>query len=82
MADPHKDNTKAKMAKPIAKDGSFAGQDGKIPDTFFGAWTVQVRRRFVREIEALRREMDERAFLATDHGATYDDNLDTAGRAH
>jgi len=81
VANTGKKNTTTKMADPIAKDGSFTGQDAKIPDSFFGAWTVQVRRRFVREIEALRREMGERAFLATDHGATYDEGLDTAKRA-
>ena len=73
--------TTTEMARPIAKDGRFSGPDGKIPDSFFGAWTVQVRRRFAREIEALRRDMDERAFLATDHGARYGDTFKNAGRA-
>jgi len=71
--------TKTRMAEPIAKDGRFSGKDAKIPDSFFGAWTLQVRRRFVREIEALRQDMDERAFLATNHGAPYGDNLTKAG---
>jgi len=74
--------TVTELARPIAKDGSYAGQDAKIPDSFFGAWTQQVRRRFAREIEALRRDMDERAFLATDHGATYGETFKNAGGAH
>jgi len=65
--------TEEKLARPIPKDGCLDGPDVTIPDSFFSAWTVQVRQRFVREIQALRRDMDERAFFATDHGATYTD---------
>ena len=70
-----------KMARPISKDGRLTGPDMKIPDSFFASWTVQVRRRFVREIEALRRDMDERAFLATNHGSTYGDAPKNVERA-
>jgi hypothetical protein len=65
--------TAEKLAQPILKDGSLDGPDLTIPDSFFSAWTGQVRQRFVKEIEALRRDMEERAFFATDHGATYTD---------
>ena len=65
--------TAEKLARPIPKDGCLDGPDINIPDSFFSTWTVQVRQRFVKEIEALRRDMDERAFFATDHGATYTD---------
>jgi hypothetical protein len=74
--------TATHLARPISKDGHYSGKDAKIPDSFFGAWTGQVRRRFAREIEALRRDMDERAFLATDHGAPYGETFKNAGGAH
>ncbi len=51
-----------------------SSQDGAMlqaTQSVFGSWTTAVMATFERELNALRKGQEERAFLATGHGSRY-----------
>lgn len=49
------------------------GQWLQSDNSLFGSWSDRVRHTFGRQMEALAKDQEERAFLATGHGSLYAD---------
>ena len=60
------------VESPEIPTGSEPGNPWLLSDqSLFGSWSDLVKQTFGRQMEALMKDQEERAFLATGHGSFY-----------
>jgi len=60
------------VENPETPTGSEADNLWLLSDqSLFGSWSDRVKQTFGRQMEALMKDQEERAFLATGHGSFY-----------